>query len=139
MIRNIGLSAMAAILALSACAPAPTLDDYRPVTDPSAAASVRFETDLAACQGIAKQAEADYQQRQQKEMAGNLIAGLIVGAVVGQAVGGNSDWTAYGAASGAASGAAATDTELAHGGPRRVIDRCMASRGHVVLNDLGRG
>ena len=40
---------------------------------------------------------------------------------------------------GAAAGAAATDTELAVGGPRRIIDRCMTQRGHVVLNDLGAG
>lgn len=62
-----------------------------------------------------------------------------IGAVVGQAVGGNSDWTAYGAAHGAAAGAASTDTELARGGPRRIVDRCLASRGHAVLSDAGRG
>lgn len=137
MIRKTFL-ALPALAMMAACA-APTLDDYRPVTDPSAAAAGRYEADLAQCQAVAKQAEVEYQKRQQSEMMGNLIGGLIVGAVVGQAVGGNSDWTAYGAASGAASGVAATDTELAHGGPRRLIDRCMTSRGHTVLSDLGKG
>ena len=34
---------------------------------------------------------------------------------------------------------AATDTELARGGPRRIIDRCLIGRGHRILSDIGRG
>lgn len=125
-------------LALAACE-TPTLDEYRPVTDPATGVSAKYEGDLAQCQAIAKQAEVDYQKRQQGEMVGRLLVGALVGAAVGQAVGGNSDWTAYGAAHGATAGAVSTDTELAHGGPRRIIDRCMEGRGHRVLSDLGRG
>jgi hypothetical protein len=62
----------------------------------------------------------------------------LVGALVGAAIG-NSDTAGAGALYGGAAGAASTDTELATGGPRRIIDRCMAGRGHKVLSDLGRG
>lgn len=128
--------AIAILPAMAACTAPETLTEYRPVVDASGA---QYEADLAQCQAIATQAEAEYKRKQSEEMAANVIAGLLVGAVVGQAVGGNSNWTAYGAANGAAAGAASTDTELAHGGPRRVIDRCLAGRGHRVLSDLGRG
>lgn len=128
--------ALAALPILAACAAPQTLDEYRPVVD---GAGPAYEADLSQCRSIATQAEADYQKRQQQEMGANIVAGLLVGALVGQAVGGNGDWTAYGAAHGAAAGAVATDTELAHGGPRRIIDRCMAGRGHRVISDLGRG
>lgn len=115
------------------------LEEYRPVTDPSAKTARNYEADLQACYAVAKQAEADYKQRQQKEMGQRVMAGLIVGAIAGAAIGDNSNWAAAGAAQGAAAGAASTDTELAVGGPRRIIDRCMTERGHVVLSDLGKG
>lgn len=129
-------AALALVPLIAACAATPTLDTYAPVV---AAQTPAYQRDLAECRSIATAAEAEYKQRQSNEMAANLITGLIVGAVVGQAVGQNSDWTAYGAASGAAHGVAATDTELAQGGPRRIVDRCLASRGHAVLSDLGQG
>lgn len=123
-------------LSLAACAAPEPLTSYRPVVD---IVSPTYEADLAYCQGLAQSAKADYDRRQGDAMAANIIGGLIVGAIVGNAVGGNSDWTAYGAASGAVQGAAATDVELAQGGPRRIVDRCLAGRGHRVLSDLGRG
>lgn len=126
-------------IALSACEPPPTLAEYRPVVDPARTNSAKFERDLAACRSVAQQAEAEYKVRQQKEMGANLMAGILVGAIAGAAIGDSSNWAAYGAASGAAAGVAATDTELAHGGPRRIVDRCMTERGHRVLNDLGKG
>ena len=124
-------------LGLSGCVE--PLAEYRPVVDPSMSSPAKFEKDLAACRAVATQAETEYKARQEKEMGQNLLAGLLVGAVAGAAVGGNSDWAATGAAYGAASGVAATDTELAVGGPRRIIDRCMTQRGHAILNDLGAG
>ncbi|MTH61134.1 glycine zipper family protein [Paracoccus litorisediminis] len=136
--KKMTLSILTAALALSACA-APTLEEYRPVTDTTGPNAARLESDLAQCRAIATQAEADYKKRQSDEMAGRLVAGLIVGAIAGQAIGGNSSATAYGAAAGATSGVASTDTELAHGGPRRIIDRCLTERGHTVLSDLGKG
>lgn len=128
--------AAGAFALVAGCTPAPTLSDYRPVAD---AAGPRYEQDLMQCRAIAAQAEASYKQKQNNEMAANIIGGLIAGAVVGNAVGGNSDWTAYGAANGAVAGAAATDTELAQGGPRRIVDRCLAGRGYRVLSDVGVG
>lgn len=130
--------ALAIIALLPACTVA-TLDDYRPVTDPGARSAARYESDLTACRSIAKKAEADYLQRQQEQMGANLMAGLLLGAIAGAAIGDSGDWAAYGAAQGMAAGAAATDTELAAGGPRRIIDRCMVQRGHAVLSDLGQG
>ena len=69
-------------------------------------------------------------------MAANILVGVIGGAVIGNAYGHNGG---YGAAYGAAAGAAATDTDLAANGPARIIDRCLAGRGHNVLSDLGKG
>lgn len=126
---------LTAALGLGACA-TQDLAEYRPVVD---ASGPGYERDLAECRVIALNAEAEYRERQQAEMGANLFAGLLVGALAGQAIGGNSGYTAAGAAYGAGAGLAATDTELAHGGPRRIIDRCLAGRGHRVLSDLGRG
>lgn len=134
--KKIGLAV--ALIALTACEPV-TLADYRPVVDPGRTNAAKFERDLVACRAVATQAEAEYKERQQKEMGANLIAGLLVGAIAGAAIGDSGSWAAYGAASGAAAGVAATDTELAHGGPRRIVDRCMVERGHRVLNDPGKG
>lgn len=117
----------------------PTLEEYRPVVDPSRTNAAKFERDLAACRNVALQAEADYKKRQNEQMGANIMAGLLVGAIAGAAIGDSSSWAASGAAYGAAAGVAATDTELAQGGPRRIIDRCMAERGHKILNDLGKG
>lgn len=128
---------LAACATLSACAAAP-LEEYTPITDMGSPAAPRFASDLQSCRATATAAEAAYKERQNAEMGANILAGLILGAAVGAAVG-NSDTASYGAGYGALSGAAATDTELAHGGPRRIIDRCMAARGHTVLNDIGRG
>lgn len=130
-------SASALILLLLAGCVQP-LEEYRPVTDPAAPNAARYEKDLQACYTIAKAAEADYQKRQEQQMAQNMMAGLLVGAITGAVVG-NSDYAAAGAAYGAGVGAAATDTELAVGGPRRIIDRCMNERGHRILSDLGSG
>lgn len=130
--------ALVGLLSIAACAAPPQLQEYSPVTDPASPAAARYASDLQACRATATAAEADYKKRQSEEMAANMISGLLVGAILGAAVG-NSDTAAYGAGYGAVSGAAATDTELAQGGPRRIVDRCMTGRGHVVLSDLGRG
>ena len=129
------ITAILAAVALSACT-TQTLDQYAPVVDrPSA----RYDADLAQCRQLATAKEAEYKQRQEAEIGANIMAGLVVGALLGAAIGDSGDWAAYGAAQGAAGGIAATDTELAHGGPRRIIDRCMAGRGHRVISDMGAG
>ncbi|PJF08794.1 glycine zipper family protein [Pseudorhodobacter sp. MZDSW-24AT] len=125
------------ISALAGCVQEP-LTEYRPVVDPAKSSPAKFERDLAACRNVGLSAEAAYKQRQEKEMAQKMMAGILLGAIAGAAVG-DSSTAAAGAAYGAGAGAAATDTELAQGGPRRIIDRCMADRGHTVLNDIGRG
>jgi len=129
--------ALAAFLLLG-CAEQP-LTEYRPVIDPAASKPAKFERDLAECRTIALAAEAKYKERAEQEMGQRLLVGLLVGAAVGAAVGDNSNWAASGAAYGAASGAASVDTELAVGGPRRIVDRCLAERGHKVLSDPGKG
>ena|GEM_PF-316676 len=112
------------------------LAEYTPIVDTTNPA--KFASDLGQCRIIAGRAEADYIAKQNEAAGANIMAGILLGAIIGGAVGGN-DYIGYGAANGAIAGAASTDTELAYGGPRRIIDRCMAGRGHKILNDLGRG
>ncbi|MFC3086766.1 glycine zipper family protein [Tabrizicola soli] len=144
-ISKLSFGGFVVMLALTGCAEIEPLTDYRPVVDPSRTNQARFERDLEACRAIAVQVEADYRQRQEEQMAANIMAGLIVGAITGAVVGSGSGYqgelAAYGAASGMAAGAAATDYthDLVTFGPRRIVDRCMTERGHVVLNDPGRG
>ncbi|WP_050527618.1 glycine zipper family protein [Pseudorhodobacter aquimaris] len=125
-------------LLLAGCAQEP-LTEYRPVVDPAKSSAAKFERDLAACKNVGLNAEAEYKKRQSEEMGRNMMAGILLGAVAGAVIGDSSGYAAAGAAYGAGAGAAATDTELAQGGPRRIIDRCMADRGHTILNDIGRG
>jgi hypothetical protein len=127
-----------AIALLAGCV-SPPLTEYRPVVDPAKSNPAKFERDLVACRYVGISAEAGYKKRQEEEMARNMVAGILVGAVLGAAIGDSSDYAAAGAVYGAGVGAASTDTELANGGPRRIIDRCMADRGHTILNDLGKG
>ena len=126
------------VVSLAGCVQEP-LSQYRPIVDPAKSSPAKFERDLAACRNVGLSAEAVYKKRQQEEMGRNMMAGILVGAIAGAAIGDTSGYAASGAAYGAGAGMAATDTELAQGGPRRIIDRCMADRGHVVLNDIGRG
>ena len=134
-VKHIAL--LAAALVLTACVE--PLTEYQPVVDPAKSSPAKFEKDLAACRNIGLQAEADYKARQNKEMGEKMVAGILLGAIAGAAIGDSSNYAAAGAAYGAAAGAASTDTELATGGPRRIIDRCMSERGHVILSDPGRG
>lgn len=116
------------------------LSEYRPVVDPAKSKPAKFEGDLVACRAIAQKAEAEYIKRSNEQFTRNMIVGVFAGAILGAAVG-NSDTAAYGAAAGGAAGAAASgdDYDLITYGPRRIVDRCMADRGHVILNDIGRG
>lgn len=139
------LLCLTAIVALAACEAPQQLSDYRPVVDPAKSSPAKFENDLTACRNIAIQVEADYKERQQKEMVSGLIAGALIGAATGAIAGGGSshksDYILAGTAVGAAGGAASGDHtyDLVKYGPRRIVDRCMAERGHAILNDIGRG
>lgn len=128
------LSALALPLLLAGCVQ--PLAEYTPVVDP-ARSGPGYQADLAECRAIAAGAEAEYNQRATDQMVAGIIVGGLVGAAVGNAYGGS--YGNEGAAWGAALGASTADTELAAGGPRRIIDRCLAGRGHAVLNDLGQG
>lgn len=122
-----------ALLMLSACDTAP-LAEYQPVIDRP---GKHYQTDLAECRVLAQQAEAKYTKQQQDAMMANILVGAIAGGIIGSAYGGNN--AGAGAAYGIAAGAASTDTEQAYGGPRRIIDRCLAGRGYRVISDLGAG
>jgi hypothetical protein len=111
-------------LLAAACEPLPA---YQPVVDQPGR---NYPTDLAQCQALGQAAETKYLKEQQNQM----MAGMLVGALVGAAIGGD-DNVAYGAAAGLAN----TDVEQAYGGPRRIIDRCLAGRGYRVVSDLGAG
>lgn len=142
---KIVLIAVVASAVLAACQPVDQLADYRPVVDPGRTDAAKFESDLTACRNIATQVEKQYKDQQAKEVIGGLIAGAIVGAATGAALGHNSGnqgtYVRTGVAAGAIGGAASGDTDydLVKFGPRRVVDRCMAERGHAILSDLGRG
>ncbi|WP_417245981.1 glycine zipper family protein [Celeribacter sp.] len=127
-----------AMTVLTACE-TQTLAEYRPVVDTSRVDTVQYERDLSECRNVAFAAEAEYKDRQAQEMGANMMAGILVGAIAGAAIGNGGNDIAAGAAYGAGVGAAGTDTELAYGGPRRIIDRCMSERGYAILNDIGRG
>lgn len=130
---------------VAACEAPQQLTDYRPVVDPAKSDPGKFENDLVACRNIAVQVEAEYKKRQQQEAVAGLIAGALVGAATGAIAGGGSshksDYILTGTAIGAAGGAASGDHTfyLVKYGPRRIVDRCMADRGHTILNDIGRG
>ncbi|MDA9953554.1 glycine zipper family protein [Planktomarina sp.] len=134
-----------AVLILTACATSDTLVDYSPIVDREQVDMKKFDKDLVSCKSLALDVEADYRERQNDQAMSNILAGAVAGAVTGAVVGSGSGYqselTAYGAASGMAAGAASNDYtyDLVKFGPRRVIDRCMVNRGHVLLNDIGRG
>ena len=136
------MKAYAPLLALallaSACAPAP-LAQYRPIVDPAAPASARYESDLRACQNIAIKAKNGYMQSEQSQMAKNTMAGVLIGAVAGAALGDSGRAAGIGASYGAFAGAAGTETPSSDGTPQHIIDRCMEGRGHQILGDFGRG
>lgn len=127
--------------ALIGCVEAEPLIEYRPVVDPKRTNAARFESDLNDCRTIALSVQADYKKRQSDQMAANLIAGILVGAVAGAVIGDTGQSIAAGAAIGGAAGASSNDYsyDLVKYGPRRVVDRCMADRGHKILNDIGKG
>lgn len=124
--------ALLALAVVAGCAPAP-LTQYRPVVDPSAPASKRYESDLRACQNIAITAKNGYMETEKNDMAKNAVAGVLLGAALGAVVGDSGRAAGIGASYGAFAGAAGTDTPSSDGTPQRIIDRCLEGRGHVLL------
>ena len=138
------MSSLSLVLLVASCG-VESLVDYTPVVDTYNTNMTTFNKDLEQCRNIALRVEADYEKRQQEQALSNALAGALAGALTGAIIGSGSDYqgelAGYGAVAGAASGAAANDytRDLVKFGPRRVVDRCMADRGHKVLNDVGRG
>lgn len=131
--------------ALVACEEVEPLSKYTPIVDPAKVSQSKLNSDLDACRAIALKVEADYKERQKRQMMQNMVAGLIAGAITGAVVGSGThhqgDYIAAGAGAGAAAGAGSSDYtyDLIKYGPRRVVDRCMNDRGYTILNDIGRG
>ena len=123
-----------AALSLAACTAPATLQTYAPVVDRP---GPRYAVDLEDCRALAVTAQDEYNDRLAADMAANLITGALMGAALGSAYGGQ--YTRSSAAYGAAAGLASTDTDLATHGPQRIVDRCLAGRGHRIVSDMGRG
>ena len=87
-----------------------------------------YTRDLSDCQAHATRVmgAAD------SAMAG-AVAGAIFGALLGAAVGGNSRFNTQMAGIGAVSSGSSAAAS-AEGGQRGIIRRCLAGRGHMVLN-----
>ena len=134
--------ALLLVAALAACATQEPIYAYRPVVDPGRTDMARFENDLVACRNIAIQLEAEQNQRTSSQRGGNMLAGAVTGAALGALLGTGSgnqgNLIKAGVAAGAVSGAVKND-DPGSMQPRRVVDRCMQQRGHVLLNDPGRG
>ena len=132
------------LLVVTGCGVEP-LVEYTPIVDPYRTNMQKFNKDLVECRSLALSVEADYQKRQKDQALSNALTGALAGAITGAVVGSGSGYqgelTAYGAAVGASTGLASNDYtyDLVKFGPRRVVDRCMADRGHRLLNDIGKG
>lgn len=110
------------ILALTGCAG--TGARFVPIVDRP---SDNYPTDLLECQAHAEKVMS----AAQGAMAG-AVGGALLGALLGRAMGGDglSNYgMKVGALSGATSAAAGAETNQ-----RAIISKCLASRGHSVLN-----
>lgn len=128
MRKAITITITCAALALSGCATGPTGAGYRPLVDTRGASAAHYESDLAECQQYATQRTG---------AAGGAVAGAVFGALLGvalMAVGGGrggfgNEIAAGGAITGGLQGAAQGE-----GTQRDIIRRCLAGRGHSVLD-----
>lgn len=119
--------ALAPVALLAACAGAPSGADYRPIIDGPKAAN--FQSDLSACQQIARTSNELKARRNE-----SVMAGAALGAVAGWA---DDDMdsvedVAGAAAIGALFGAAEGASDLSD---RReaAVRHCMSGRGHKVV------
>lgn len=126
---------------MAGCMEPPSLANYTPTIDPARTNMTRFSSDLEQCRVIAANLQAEYQKRQEQDMAINILSGIVAGAIVGGSYGGSNQDRVTGAAIGGLAGAANSEysSDLIQYGPQRVVDRCMAARGYTILNDIGRG
>lgn len=114
-------------LAMTACATHNTGANYTPLVDTQGSDPAKLQADLRDCQAYA---------RQTADAASAATAGAIGGALLGalfMAAGGGrgfrNEAAAVGALSGGLGAAAKAETDQ-----RTLISRCLAGRGHRVLN-----
>lgn len=140
-----GACVLIGAMMLIGCQTIDPLEEYRPVTDPKFTDSSKFQSDVTECREIAIELHEEYKKRQTNELITNVLIGAVTGAATGAIIGSGTSnqnaWIAGGTAAGAAAGASNLDYhhDLVKYGPRRVVDRCMANRGHLILNDPGKG
>ena len=129
---------MFCLVIMSACTVAP-LEIYEPVVDHFSVDPVQYSRDITECRSVAARAMALAKQRQDAQMAPNILTGFLIGATIGNASGIGSetrkDSTKQGAVFGALAGAVESGDDVKLG-PRRIMDRCIASRGYDLLNDI---
>ncbi|MEC8110065.1 MAG: hypothetical protein VX110_01675 [Pseudomonadota bacterium] len=118
--------ALAALLALGACAGYDRLADYRPVVDSYRTDMAAYDADLRQCVSIAQRAEAEYERKSREQRDARAVTGLLVGAVIGGSFG-------------LLEGTFADSEYDPHKSPRMIVDRCMKTRGYTILSDLGIG
>lgn len=109
---------------LSGCATQGTGSNYTPIVDQP---NEHYMRDLSDCQQHANKVMS----AAESAVVG-AIGGAMIGALIGRAMGGG-EISNYGAKVGALSGAtsAAAGAET---GQRGIISKCLAGRGHKVLN-----
>ena len=119
---------IAVALALQGCAGVglrPAVE-YRPIVDTQNVIPAQYEADVAACQEIARQVNAE------QSAVNGAVAGAILGTLVGAAFGLRGRNLAAVAAYGAGSGAVHY-AEYAGMTQIQIIGRCMMGRGYNVL------
>lgn len=109
---------------LTGCATSGTGSDYTPVVDQP---NADYSRDLTECQQHANKVASAAQSA-----AVGAVGGALMGALLGRAMGGG-ELSNYGMKVGALSGAtgAAVGAET---NQRSIISKCLAGRGHKVLN-----
>ena len=136
-VRTAAPTSVLYLIVMSACSVAP-MDTYEPAVDHFSMDPAQYSRDLTECRSVAASAMAQAEQRQEAQMGSNILTGMLVGAAIGNvsALGTDSrkDSTKQGALLGALAGAAESGEDVKLG-PRRIMDRCIANRGYVLLND----
>ncbi len=124
--RKVGMSLLTAAAVLSACATAPTGENYVPMVDFREGQRETFSADLSACQAYAAQTAGAGQSAVAGAIAGALL-GVVLGAIAGGGI--RNEMAGIGAVSGAVSGAGTGEVSQ-----RTIISRCLSGRGYSVLN-----